>query len=152
LNVSSTRDAPELLRQVRGSLGGRLVLLDWSRGEILADKSFPGATGLAMQGRRMVAASWTDPYTYIFEGGKEIGRFTHRWLNYVHGVELTSRGTILVACAGSDLVVEFTPDGEVLWDWFGAEHGYGVRPDGAPAFFDRDADYRVIRSGAAEHS
>jgi hypothetical protein len=100
----------------------------------------------------MVAASWTDPHAYILEDGKEIGRFTHRWLNYVHSVELTSRGTILVACAGSDLIVEFTLDGEVLWDWFGAEHGYGVRPDGVPVFFDREADYRVIRSGAAEHS
>jgi len=81
VNVSSTRDAPELLRQVRGSLGGRLVLLDWSGGEILADKAFPGATGLATQGRRIVAASWTDPYAYLFEDGKEIGKFTHRWFH-----------------------------------------------------------------------
>ena len=81
VNVSSTRDAPELLRQVRGSLGGRLVLLDWSGGEILADKAFPGATGLATQGRRIVAASWTDPYAYVLEEGKEIGKFTHRWFH-----------------------------------------------------------------------
>jgi hypothetical protein len=152
LNVSSTRDAPELLRQVRGSLGGRLVLVDWGRGEILADRAFPGATGLATQGRRIVAASWTEPFAYLLEDGREISKFTHRWFNYLHSVELTPQGNIMVACAGGDLIAEFTPDGEALWDWFGAEHGYGVRPDGAPAFFDRNADYRVIRSGAAEHA
>ncbi len=152
VNVSSTRDAPELLRHLRGSLGGRLVLLDWSRGEILADKAFPGATGLATQGRRIVAASWADPYAYVLEDGKEIGKFTHRWFNYVHSVELTPQGNVLFACAGSDLIAEFTPDGEALWDWFGAEHGYGVRPDGVPAFFDRDADYRVIRSSTDEQA
>jgi hypothetical protein len=152
VNVSSTRDAPELLRQVRGSLGGRLVLLDWSRREILADKAFPGATGLATQGRRIVAASWTDPYAYVHEDGEEIGKFTHRWFNYVHSVDLTPQGNVLFACAGSDLIAEFTLDGEALWDWFGAEHGYGVRPDGVPVFFDRETDYRVIRSGAAEHA
>ena len=152
VKLSRVRDAPELLRQVRGSLGGRLVLLDWSGGEILADKAFPGATGLATQGRRIVAASWTDPYAYVLEDGKEIGKFSHRWFNYVHSVDLTPQGNVLFACAGSDLIAEFTPDGDALWDWFGAEHGYGVRPDGVPAFFDREADYRVIRSGAAEHA
>src|SRR5262249_18278090 len=72
--------------------------------------------------------------------------------NYVHSVELTPQGNILVAIAGSDLIAEFTPDGKMLWDWFGAEHGYGVRPDGRPAFFDRNADYRAIRSSTAEQA
>jgi hypothetical protein len=152
MNVSISRDAPDLLRHVRGSFGGRLVLLDWSRGQILADKAFPGATGLATQGRRIVGASWTDPYIHIIEDGKEIGKFTHRWFNYIHSVEITPQGNILVTCAGSDLIAEFTPDGEAIWDWFGPEHGYDARPDGAPTFFDRDADYRLIRSGTSDQA
>src|SRR5580700_7921620 len=144
IDVSATRDAPELLRSVRGSFGGRLVLVDWSRGEVLADKSILGASGLATRDRTIVAASWIDPHAYILTDGEEVGRLTHRWLNYVHSIDLTPQGGILVASAGSDLIAELTLEGAMRWDWFGAEHGYGIRPDGVPAFFERDADYRTM--------
>ena len=150
--ASVTRDAPELLQRVRGSFGGRLVLVDWSKREILADKAILGATGLAAQGRRIVASSWIDPCAYVLEDGEEVGKVTHRWFNYLHSVDLTPQGSILLASAGSDLIAEFTPDGELLWEWFGAEHGYGLRPDEIPAFFDREADYRALRSSTAEQA
>ena len=57
----------------------------------------------------------------------------------------SSRTAILLASAGSDLIVEVTPRGEPVWDWFGPEHGYDRQPCGKPAFCDRDADYRTIR-------
>ena len=150
--ASATRDAPELLQRVRGTFGGRLILLDWGNQEILADKAILGVTGFAAQVRGIVASSWIDPHVYILEDGKEVGRFTHPWFNYIHSVDVTPRRTILLASAGSDLIAEFTPDGEVLWEWFGAEHGYGLRPDGNPAFFDRSVDYRPLRSSTAEQA
>jgi hypothetical protein len=48
--------------------------------------------------------------------------------------------------------VEVTADGQVVWEWFGAEHGYVTRPEGTVAFFDRSADYRPMRRATAEQA
>ena len=150
--ISVTRDAATLLQQVRGSFGGRLVLVDWRRGEVLADKPLLGAAGLGIDGRTIVTSSWIEPYLYVMADGQEVGRVTNRWFNYIHSVELTAPQRALVACAGSDLIAEIAFDGEVVWDWFGPEHGYDTRTDGTPAFFDRHADYRAIRVGTADQA
>ena len=152
IGSAATRDASEALQRVRSSFGGRLVLVDWTSGEILADKPILGVSGFAVRDRAIVASSWIEPNAHVLIDGEEVGTVTHRWLNYVHSVDLPSPGRILVASAGSDLIAELTFDGEVLWDWFGPEHGFGLRPDGVPAFFNRDADYRAMRTSTAEQA
>jgi hypothetical protein len=152
VGAAATNSSSEPLRTVRGSFGGRLVLLDWSRGEVIADKPILGASGLAVRDRTVVVSSWIEPEIYIFESGEKSGTVTHRWLNYVHSVDLSSPGEFLVAAAGSDLIAEFNFEGNAKWDWFGPEHGYGMRVDGLPAFFDRDADYRSIGTSTAEQA
>jgi hypothetical protein len=74
---------------------------------------------------------------------------THPWFNYLHSVELTPDGTFLLASAGSDLITEVTPDGDIVWEWFGPEHGYGTRQDGGDVYVDREADYRLLRSATS---
>jgi hypothetical protein len=152
IGPAAPRDASQVLQRVRSSFGGRLVLVDWTSGEVLADKSILGVSGFAVRGRRIVASSWIEPTALLLFDGEEVGTVTHRWLNYVHSVDLPSSERILLASAGSDLIAELTFDGEVLWDWFGPEHGFGLRPDGKPAFFDRDADYRAMRTSTAEQA
>jgi hypothetical protein len=152
IGTSASREASDALRLVRDSFGGKLVLIDWTRGEVLAAKSILGASGLAVHERTIVASSWIEPEVYILKSGERIGTMTHRWLNYVHSADLTSPHSMLVASAGSDLIAELSFDGEVLWEWFGPEHGYGIRPDGLKAFFDRDADYRAMGTSTAEQA
>jgi hypothetical protein len=152
IGASTIRDATESLRRVRGSFGGRLVLVDWAKGEVLADKPILGVSGLAVRDGTIAASSWIEPSVRIFQDGNEVCGITHHWFNYVHSVELTSARSILVASAGSDLVAEVTFEGAIAWHWFGPEHGYSLRPDGAPAFFDRAADYRSLRTSTEEQA
>jgi hypothetical protein len=152
MDTSVTRDAPELLRQVRGSFGGRLVLLDWERGRVLADTSLPGATGFALHNGEVIACSWTEQCVYRVNGGIKSDPVTHPWFNYLHSIDVTPRNTWLLASAGSDLIVEVAPSGEIVWEWFGPEHGYDRQPDGAATFFDRAADYRTMKRSTAEQS
>jgi hypothetical protein len=152
MDTSATRDAPELLRSVRGSFGGRLVLLDWSNRRVLADTSVPGASGLATHDGAVVACSWIEQCVHVLRGRDKVATLTHPWFNYLHSVDVTPDNTYLLTSAGSDLIVEITPEGQVVWEWFGPEHGYDRQPDGAPTFFDRAADYRTMRRSTAEQS
>src|SRR5262249_3847380 len=104
--ASVSRNAPELLRGVRRSFGGRLILLDWANGHVIADKAIVGASGLDARGPTVVAGSWIDQCVYIWGRGAAASRLTHPWFNYIHSVDLTARNTLLLASAGSDLIVE----------------------------------------------
>lgn len=152
IKASATRDAPELLRGVRRSFGGRLVLVDWAQGELLADRAVAGVSGIDTQGQTLVACSWIDQCVYVLNGSDEISILTHPWFNYIHSVDLTPQHTFLLASAGSDLIVEISSRGEVVWDWFGPEHGYDTCPEGTPAFFNRQVDYRAMRRSTTEQA
>ena len=152
VDSSVTRDGSEMAQQIRASFGGVLVVLDWTKGEVIASKPILGASGLAVSGGTIVCASWIEPEVRVFHDGEEVATVSHRWLNYLHSVDFSPPGNILLACAGSDLIAEFTLDGEAIWDWFGPEHGYSQCPDGRSAFFDRAGDYRKMRTSTAEHA
>lgn len=153
VEMSISRDTSTLLRDVRHSLGGRLVLLDWSAGRAIADVPYVGAMGFAVRddGAVVVASAFEQCVT-VFEGREKTAVLSHRWFNYLHTLDLTPWGTYLLACAGSDTIVEMTPAGEVVWEWFGPEHGYATCPDGTPVIGDRALDYRQIRSSTAEQA
>jgi hypothetical protein len=152
IHTSITRDAPELLRTVRGSFGGRLVLLDWDAGKVVADKAISGATGIAVWDDVVVTCSWIDQCCYLVKPDQDVARITHPWFNYLHSVDLTESGTLLLASAGSDVIVEITPRGDVVWEWFGAEHGYDTRPNGSRLVCDRGIDYRPLRMDTADQA
>jgi hypothetical protein len=152
IDASAARDAPSLLRSVRHSLGGRLVIVDWGAGEVIADKPLTGASGLAARGRTVVACSWVDQCAYVLSTDGETTLVTHPWLNYVHSVDITPYDTLLMASAGSDLIVELTPDGNVVWEWIGPEHGYDTRPDGGSVFIDRQLDHRPLRKRTSDQA
>ena len=152
IETSVARDAPRLLRDVRGSFGGRFVLLDWLNAQVLADMPFAGAAGFAVNGDAIMACSWTQQSVRLLKGRETLSSISHRWFNYLHSLDVVANGNYLLASAGSDLIVEVTPRGEPVWDWFGPEHGYDRQPCGEPAFCDRDADYRAIRRSTAEQA
>jgi hypothetical protein len=153
VNVSAPRDAPELLRRVRRSFGGRIVLVDWEEGTVVADLAVPGASGLATGDGTIAVCSWIEQSLYLFSvSNPAVHSVTHPWFNHLHSVDITPDGRYLVASAGSDAILEVTSKGEVVWEWFGPEHGYDRSPDGQPTFFDRKADYRELRRSTADQA
>src|SRR6516162_10587644 len=144
IDASVNRDSAELFRMVEASAGGRLVLLDWSKGAILADLPLSGASGLAVNEGFIFASSWTGHRIHVLRGRETDSTVSHPWFNHLHSVELTTRNTLLVASAGNDSLLEIALDGTVLWHWFGPDHGYKAS-DGNTRSFDPNIDYRELR-------
>jgi hypothetical protein len=63
------------------------------------------------------------------EPGRLLRRITHPYMNDLHGLTRTRRG-LLLASAGTDVVLEIDLDGRLLYEWWAAEHGYEYAPTG----------------------
>lgn len=61
--------------------------------------------------------------------------------NDLHGIRRTRRG-LLVACSGTDAVVEVDLQGQSLWEWWAAEHGLTRTPSGYERASGRGQDHR----------
>lgn len=152
MDAPANWQASALLSDVQHSLGGRVVLLDWSRGRVLADVPVQGAMGIVVRDDEVSVASWNQECIVVLRDGETVDRITHPWFNHMLGMSLTDTGNYLVASAGSDLVAEIGPDGQIVWAWFGPEHSYDRCPDGASTFCDRRADYRTVRPATSEQA
>jgi hypothetical protein len=152
IDASMNRDASELFRAIAESFGGRIVLLDWSNGAVMADFPLAGASGLAIHNGMIFASSWTAHCIHVINGHELISTISHRWFNHLHSVEITSRDTLLIASAGNDLLLEVSLDGSVLWNWFSPDHGYSAPPQGQPFSFNPSADYRQMRRATSERA
>jgi hypothetical protein len=75
------------------------------------------------------------------EPGKLLQRISNPYFNDLHSLERTSRG-LLAACCGTDLVVEVDLKGNVLWEWWAAEHGYSLTPSGEERQSGRGGEHR----------
>lgn len=152
LGVESSvyRNASDLLRRVERSYGGRIVLLDWCRQEIAADVKVGGASGLAIGKDVVYSSSWTGNCVERLQKGAPRHEISHPWFNHLHTVEFTDAGTLLVASAGADLILEVSLGGEVLWHWFGPDHGFAPKTPGPSPAFDPDTDYREVRRSTSD--
>lgn len=152
LDASISRDAPDLLGSVNNSFGGRIVLLDWSAGEILADVPVSGASGLAIDGETIFSCSWIEHCVHVLRGNERISSISHPWFNHLHTIELTSGNNLLIPSAGSDLLLEISSAGKVLFKWFGPEHGYNAPGSNIQLHFDEGADYRAMRRSTEQRA
>jgi hypothetical protein len=143
------RNASDLLRRVERSFGGRVVLLDWSNRRIAANVKVAGASGIAITPDAIYTSSWTGNFVERLSNTGARQELSHPWFNHLHTVELTDTGTLLVASAGADLILELSLEGEVLWNWFGPDHGFTHSP---PHTFDPALDYREIRRSTSERA
>jgi hypothetical protein len=66
--------------------------------------------------------------------------------NLLHSLTRTKRG-YLVASTGLDAILEFTREGEILWDWWATDHGFEYTPTGERRILDKAADHRGIKYG-----
>lgn len=75
------------------------------------------------------------------EPGRLLKRISHPYLNDLHSLERTRRG-LLVSCSGNDALVELDLDGNLLWEWWAAEHGYRDTPSGQQRESGRGLEHR----------
>lgn len=77
------------------------------------------------------------------EPGKLLQRISHPYFNDLHSLERTKRGLLAASC-GTDLVVEVDLQGNVIWEWWAAEHGYDVTPSGDTRPSGRGGEHRNL--------
>lgn len=61
--------------------------------------------------------------------GRLLRRISHPYMNDIHGLARTRRG-LLVASSGTDVVLEIGLDGQLIYEWWAADHGYCISPAG----------------------
>ncbi len=89
-------------------------------------------------GNRLVACTQTEVLIYSLPGFDIVGRISHPWLNDVHHVVVNKKGNFLIANTGLDMVLELSPDAEVVQE-------ISVLPNESIwDRFDRDTDYRKV--------
>jgi hypothetical protein len=75
--------------------------------------------------------------------GKLLKRISHPYLNDIHSLERTKRG-LLVTASGTDMILELDLDGNLLWEWWATEYGYGMTPSGKERIPGRGQEHRDI--------
>ncbi|GHO46624.1 hypothetical protein [Ktedonospora formicarum] len=71
--------------------------------------------------------------------------------NALHSLSRTRSG-YLVASTGLDLLIEFSPAGDVLWTWWATDHGFTHTPTGEIRELDKGADHRDIKYGTLQQT
>ncbi len=90
-----------------------------------------------IEGNRLYVCTSTEVLSYSLPDFTRVGYVTHPCFNDLHHVRPTGSGTLLIANTGLDMVVELTPDGEIVREW----HVLGGDPW---ARFSRHQDYRKV--------
>jgi len=92
----------------------------------------------SIDGDRLVVCTQTEILSYSLPGFELLNHTSHRWLNDVHHVTVNHWGNYLVADTGLDMVLELTPEGEVIRE-------LSALPEEDPwTRFDRAVDYRKV--------
>ncbi|MEN8007132.1 MAG: hypothetical protein ABFS42_08955 [Candidatus Krumholzibacteriota bacterium] len=100
----------------------------------------------SLNGNRLLVCTQTEILAYSLPDFKQVGYTTHPWLNDVHHVVVNEAGNYLIANTGLDMVLELTPDGEVVRE-------ISVLP-GKDIWdrFDKDIDYRKVTTTKPHHA
>jgi hypothetical protein len=92
-----------------------------------------------LRGNRLYACTPTEVLVYQLPRFKRVGYVSLSCFNDLHHVRPTDQRNLLVANTGLDMVVEFTPQGEVLRQW-------NVLGEDPWERFSREIDYRRVAS------
>jgi hypothetical protein len=88
-------------------------------------------------GNRLYACTCTEVITFELPSFRQVGYVSLPCFNDLHHVMPTPNGTLIVVVTGLDMVVEVTPQGEVLREW-------SVIGEDTWARFSRAVDYRKV--------
>lgn len=98
-----------------------------------------------LHGDRLYACTQTEVLIYSLPGFERVGYLSLPFFNDVHHVRPSAGGNLLVVNTGLDMVVEVTPEGEVLKEW-------NVLGEDPWERFSRDVDYRRVASTKPHHA
>ena len=125
---------------VFAAASGFLLVVDWDGERVLGGLELPKPTGFLLERGRLQVALWADDEIATLSGPKVVVRHRHRWFNHLHTLDRTPRG-LLVTSSGTDLLAEIDDRGEIVWEFFLFEHGYGGKRYLLGQTFDRSLDY-----------
>lgn len=119
---------------------GFLLVVDWDAERVVGGLELPKPMGFLLDRGRLQVALWAEDEIATLSGPKIVVRHRHRWFNHLHTLERTPRG-LLVTSSGTDLLAEIDERGEIVWEFFLFEHGYGGKRYRLGQTFDRSLDY-----------
>jgi hypothetical protein len=93
----------------------------------------------ALDGDILYTCTSTEVLIFKVPEFRRIHYISHPFFNDLHHVTPTSRGTLLAAITGLDMVVEFDRRGEILAEW-------SVLPEDPWSRFSRSTDYRKVET------
>jgi hypothetical protein len=128
----------EAFRRARGCL----LVVDWDGRSVMAARPMPMPLGFAFHEGDLYVACWREDDIQVLRGDTVVRRTTHRWFNHPHTLDRTRRGW-LVTSSGTDLIAEIDDEGQLLWEYFMFEHGYGGEKFPLGKVFDRSKSYNA---------
>lgn len=133
---SGTRDSEPFI-------GGLFALVDFERKEVISTIESDAAAGFVINGETVYIANMrmNCVYQYELSSGTLIREINHHLFNNLHSLEASGCGFI-TSSSGIDCIVEFTQQGEMVWLWNAADHGFAVNP----LNITRDLDLSIDQS------
>lgn len=129
-------------RQV--NLGGLIIRLDWSNKRIAASKKISCPSGFDFKNNLIYVASMRENKIYVLKKElKIIDQINNKYFNDIHSVNITKNG-LLITSSGLDLILEISPKGKVLWEWWAFNNGYNTTPLGKERKIKKNINSREI--------
>jgi len=131
---------------------GILAAIDFETGEIVRSVTLNSPSGFAIHGDDLYVASMYG--NRIVRLGMDFGvreSFATRLMNDLHNV-IADDGGLLVACSGTDSVIELDYSGVQKWCWLATQHGFRSSASGHRAWVDTSRDYRASRIGTTSQA
>ena len=126
--------------------GGLLCLLNDS-GKMMSSVELPMPAGMVQTEDGVLVASLGTIHKVTADLGQvRQDVVSMPAFNLLHSMSRSRHG-YLVASTGLDAIVEFTAEGQVLWNWWATEHGFSYTPTGELRSVDKTADHRSVKYG-----
>ena len=126
--------------------GGLLCLLDDS-GQVQASIEMSMPAGMALSDNGVFVVSIFGVHKVSSDlSNIEQNAVSLPVFNMLHSLSRSQSG-YLVASTGLDAILEFTQEGQLLWNWWATDHGFEQTPTGESRIVDKDADHRGIIYG-----
>src|SRR5436853_1071592 len=101
-----------------------LALID-EDGEIVKAVPLWSPKGILRVQDRLLVACFSEIRSFSLDLSSSETFVDARWCNDLHSLRPTPNG-VVVAVSGVDAFVELSTDGEVVYEWWAAEHGFDV--------------------------
>jgi hypothetical protein len=128
---------------------GLFAVFDWSSGEVVWQQSWGSMLltpfGFCFADGAMYLVDEWGCAVFLVDifghPGALLRRISHPYLSDVHSVYRSSRG-LLITSSGTDAIIELDLEGNLLYEWWAAEHGYARSESGDIRTSGRGLEHR----------